>query len=277
RRRRTTTRHWSSTARARTPSTSTSYASTVTGSSGSSDPHSPPGSLWRVSTSEAAPLLLRPVTAAEHLSFIRTQRSASFLQVPAWGPVKSEWKHASLGWFRRTSEGEEMVGAALVLYRQLPKVKRYLAYLPEGPVIDWESLQQPEARLAHWLDPLKAHLKKKGAFGIRIGPPVVTRRWSAAQIKEGVADPAVRRLDDIAPTERTQSGACVVSQLHELGWRPQASEGGFAVGQPQYNFHVPLTVDGRSKTEDEVLKAMNQQWRRNIKKTAKEGDRKRGV
>ena len=26
---------------------------------------------------------------------------------------------------------------ALVLYRQLPKVKRYLAYLPEGPVIDW--------------------------------------------------------------------------------------------------------------------------------------------
>ncbi|WP_239455454.1 lipid II:glycine glycyltransferase FemX [Nocardioides gilvus] len=224
-----------------------------------------------MSTSEAAPLLLRTVSAAEHLAFIRTQRSASFLQVPAWGPVKSEWKHESLGWFRRTPDGEEMVGAALVLYRQLPKVKRYLAYLPEGPVIDWESLQHPEARLAHWLEPLKAHLKKKGAFGIRIGPPVITRRWSSAQIKEGVADPAVRRLDDIAPVERTRAGACVVSQLHELGWRPQASEGGFAIGQPQYNFHVPLTVEGRAKTEDEVLKAMNQQWRRNIKKSAKEG------
>ena len=211
------------------------------------------------------------MTADEHLAFIRTRPSASFLQVPAWGPVKSEWQHESIGWFRATGGEEEMVGAALVLYRQLPKVKRYLAYLPEGPVIDWESLQHPDVRLADWLDPLKAHLKQKGAFGIRIGPPVVTRRWSSAQIKEGVADAAVRRLDDIAPLERTQAGAAVVSQLNKLGWRPQSSEGGFAAGQPQFNFHVPLTVDGRAKTEDEVLKAMNQQWRRNIKKAAKEG------
>ncbi|MBE7324201.1 peptidoglycan bridge formation glycyltransferase FemA/FemB family protein [Nocardioides sp. Y6] len=214
---------------------------------------------------------MRTVTAAEHLAYVRSQPSASFLQVPAWGPVKAEWRHESLGWFRRTDAGEEMVGAALVLYRQLPKVKRYLAYLPEGPILDWASLADPEVRLADWLGPLRSHLKQKGAFGIRIGPPVVTRRWSAAQIKEGIADPDVQRLDDMAPLERTVTGAAVVSQLHELGWQPQAAEGGFAAGQPQYNFHVPLTVDGRAKTEDEVLKSMNQLWRRNIKKAAKEG------
>ncbi|WP_319804519.1 lipid II:glycine glycyltransferase FemX [Nocardioides malaquae] len=227
-------------------------------------PHSSPSSL-------ASPLTLRTVTAAEHLAYVRSQPSASFLQVPAWGPVKAEWRHESLGWFRRTDAGEEMVGAALVLYRQLPKVKRYLAYLPEGPILDWASLADPEVRLADWLGPLRSHLKQKGAFGIRIGPPVVTRRWSAAQIKEGIADPDVQRLDDMAPLERTVTGAAVVSQLHELGWQPQAAEGGFAAGQPQYNFHVPLTVDGRAKTEDEVLKSMNQLWRRNIKKAAKEG------
>lgn len=219
----------------------------------------------------SSPLTLRQVTAAEHLAYVRSQPSASFLQVPAWGPVKAEWRHESLGWFRRTDTGEEMVGAALVLYRQLPKVKRYLAYLPEGPILDWASLADPEVRLSDWLVPLQAHLKKKGAFGIRIGPPVVTRRWTAAQIKEGIADAGVRRLDDMAPAERTVTGAAVVSQLHELGWQPQAVEGGFAAGQPQFNFHVPLTVDGRAKTEDEVLKAMNQLWRRNIKKAAKEG------
>lgn len=219
----------------------------------------------------SSPLTLRPVTAAEHLAYVRNQPSASFLQVPAWGPVKAEWRHESLGWFRRTEAGEEMVGAALVLYRQLPKVKRYLAYLPEGPILDWASLADPEVRLADWLGPLRSLLKQKGAFGIRIGPPVVTRRWSAAQIKEGIADPGVQRLDDMAPLERTVTGAAVVSQLHELGWQPQAAEGGFAAGQPQYNFHVPLTVDGRAKTEDAVLKSMNQLWRRNIKKAAKEG------
>jgi vancomycin resistance protein VanK len=100
-----------------------------------------------------------------------------------------------------------------------------------------------------------------------MGPPVVLRRWSAAQVKEGIADPAVRRLDEVAPLERTPVGARVVAQLEELGWRPQATEGGFAAGQPQFNFWIPLA--GRS--EDDVLKGMNQLWRRNIKKAAKEG------
>ncbi len=114
-----------------------------------------------------------------------------------------------------------------------------------------------------------------------MGPPVVTRRWSAAQVKEGIADPTVRRLGDVAPLERGHTGARVVSQLHELGWRPQSTEGGFAAGQPQFNFQIPLvstsstsdegTPAGHQRTEEDVLKGMNQQWRRNIKKATKEG------
>ena len=203
-------------------------------------------------------LTVREISESEHLDFIRRQRSASFLQTPGWGQVKSEWRRESLGWF----QDDELVGAALVLYRQLPKVRRYLAYLPEGPVIDWETDD-----LSAWLEPMAAHLRDRGAFGIRMGPPVVTRRWTAAQVKEGIADEAVRRLGEVAPLERNPTGARVVSQLRELGWKPQAVEGGFAAGQPQYVFMVPLA--GRS--EDDILKGMNQQWRRNIKKAAKEG------
>jgi lipid II:glycine glycyltransferase (peptidoglycan interpeptide bridge formation enzyme) len=202
-------------------------------------------------------LTVREISESEHLDFIRSQRSASFLQTPGWGRVKAEWRRESLGWFR----GEELVGTALVLYRQLPKVRRYLAYLPEGPVIDWES------DLAEWLGPMADHVKSRGAFGIRMGPPVVTRRWSAAQVKDGIADDDVRRLGEVPPLERTASGARVVSQLTDLGWKPQSVEGGFAAGQPQYVFWIPLA----GRTEDDVLKGMNQQWRRNIKKAAKEG------
>jgi lipid II:glycine glycyltransferase (peptidoglycan interpeptide bridge formation enzyme) len=223
------------------------------------------------------PLSLRPISGQEHLDFLRSRTSASFLQTPAWGTVKSEWGHESLGWFRDASslgsstqefrDGEQLVGAALVLYRQLPKVRRYLAYLPEGPVIDWD-----DDDLAAWLDPLAAHLRRQGAFGVRMGPPVVTRRWSAAQVKAGIADDDVSRLGDIPPMERTQAGARVVAQLHELGWQPQATESGFAAGQPQFNFQIPLVDDaGEPRTEDDVLKGMNQQWRRNIKKAAKAG------
>ena len=179
--------------------------------------------------------------------------------------MKSEWRNESLGFFR----GADLVGVALVLYRQLPRLKRYLAYLPEGPVIDWTGDD-----LDVWLAPLTAHLRAQGAFAVRMGPPVVTRRWSADQVKAGIADESVRRLGDVPPLERTQTGARVVAQLHEQGWKLQSVEGGFSAGQPQFNFQIPLVTrddDPRPRTEAEVLAGMNQQWRRNIKKADKSG------
>jgi lipid II:glycine glycyltransferase (peptidoglycan interpeptide bridge formation enzyme) len=209
------------------------------------------------------PLTLRPISAPEHREFIAGRSSASFLQTPAWASVKADWKPESIGWFR---DGD-LVGVGLVLYRQLPKVRRYLAYLPEGPVIEWAGDD-----LEEWLAPMVAHLKREGAFAVRMGPPVVTRRWSAAQVKAGIADESVRRLGDVPPHERSQEGACVIAQLHELGWQQQTGEGGFTAGQPQFNFQVPLVDEaGEPRTEADVLAGMNQLWRRNIKKADKAG------
>ncbi|HWJ65606.1 MAG TPA: peptidoglycan bridge formation glycyltransferase FemA/FemB family protein [Nocardioides sp.] len=207
---------------------------------------------------------VRPISPTEHRDHLATLPSASFLQTPGWARVKSEWRSESIGWF---DDDGTQVGVALVLYRQLPKLNRSLAYLPEGPVIDWSSDD-----LGAWLTPMVAHLRKQGAFAVRIGPPVVTRRWTAAQVKEGIADDGVRLLSEVPPAERNPVGARTVAQLHELGWRHQGVAGGFAAGQPQFVFQVPLRhEDGTQRTEDEVLKGMNQLWRRNIKKAAKEG------
>ncbi|MGH3356533.1 MAG: peptidoglycan bridge formation glycyltransferase FemA/FemB family protein, partial [Nocardioidaceae bacterium] len=79
-------------------------------------------------------LSVRAISPAEHLTFLRSRQDVSFLQTPAWGEVKSEWRRESIGWY---DDDERLVGVALVLYRQLPRLRRYLAYLPEGPVIDW--------------------------------------------------------------------------------------------------------------------------------------------
>ncbi|MFT4011265.1 MAG: peptidoglycan bridge formation glycyltransferase FemA/FemB family protein [Nocardioidaceae bacterium] len=211
---------------------------------------------------------VRAISTEEHLAFVRAQRSVSFLQTPAWGSVKSEWRAESIGWYAGDGTGE-LIGAALVLYRKLPRLNRSLAYLPEGPVLDWNT-----SDLDAFLTPMVAHLKRAGAFGIRIGPPVVTARWDAAAIKAGLADEAVTRLQQVAPTNREADGARVVSQLTELGWRRLDTEGGFAAGQPRYNFQIPLRhPDGTPRTPDEVLAGMNQLWRRNIKKAAKAGVR----
>ncbi|HEX2176929.1 MAG TPA: peptidoglycan bridge formation glycyltransferase FemA/FemB family protein [Nocardioidaceae bacterium] len=204
-------------------------------------------------------LRVREITPAEHLAFLQERPSASFLQTPAWGQVKSEWRRESIGWY---DGGDQLVGAALVLFRQLPRLKRFLAYVPEGPVIDWSADD-----LSDWLAPMTAHLRHRGAFGIRMGPPVVTRRWGAATVKRAIADGAPRRLGAVPADARDDTGARVQHELRRHGWRPLAAEAGFSVGQPQYVFQIPL--DGRS--EDDVLAGMNQQWRRNIKKAAKSG------
>jgi vancomycin resistance protein VanK len=213
-------------------------------------------------------LEVRRISPEQHLAFVRAQPTVSFLQTPAWAKVKPEWRAESLGWF----SGGDLVGAGLVLHRAIPvpkvRINRSLAYLPEGPVIDWSADD-----LGSWLRPMARHLEQQGAFAVRMGPPVVTRRWSAAQVKEGIADPAVRRLDDLAPSHREAVGARVTSRLRELGWRLQGEEGGgFAAGQPRYNFQVPLVdPDGTPLTEAEVLAGMNQLWRRNIKRADKSG------
>ena len=207
-------------------------------------------------------LAVRPISGAEHLDHIRERSSVSFLQTPAWAEVKKEWRGESIGWFQE----RKLVGVGLVLYRQVPRMKRYLAYLPEGPDIDWLS-----DGLGRWLTPLADHLKDQGAFGIRMGPPVVTRRWHAATIKAAIADDALGTIGEVPADASDDAALAVATHLRELGWKQVPTVGGFAAGQPQYNFWVPLVGEDGPRSEDDVLGAMNQQWRRNIKKAAKAG------
>ncbi|WP_328999531.1 peptidoglycan bridge formation glycyltransferase FemA/FemB family protein [Kribbella sp. NBC_00709] len=195
-------------------------------------------------------LTVAPLSAVDHQVFVEAQRSVSFLQIPEWGSVKTEWRSESLGWY----DGRRLVGAGLVLHRPVPRLERYtLAYLPQGPTIEWTG------ELDAWIDPLADYLKAHGAFAIRLGPPVRTDTWTAAQVKEGIADPGIKRLTG-------RGGDHVTSWLMAAGWVPQSPEDGFGDGQPQYTYELPLA----GRTEDDVLRGMNQQWRRNIKKAAKE-------
>lgn len=203
-------------------------------------------------------LSVRIIDSAEHLRHIATLNSVSFLQTPAWAKVKAEWRGESIGWF----DGDELVGSGLILYRQAPRIKRSFAYLPEGPAIDWHT-----ADLASWLEPLAEHTRSRGAFALRIGPPVELRRWSAATLKSAIADESIATLNEVTPDIENTQVTHVPTALERAGWRRAASGGGFAPGQPAFNFHVPV-----AGLDDEALLAqMNQQWRRNIRKADKAG------
>lgn len=223
------------------------------------------------------PLTVRPIPTQQHLAYI-AQRSGgtgliSLLQVPAWGGVKAEWRNESIGWF----DGDCLVGAGLVLYRQIPRLPRSLAYLPEGPDIDWLG-EGPGARgitdapdsvhsLKDWLDPLLVHLRACGAFAAKIGPAVWTRKWSANTLKSAIAKGEARSLREVSPDEQDGRALAAIDQLEALGWtQPAPSGAGFGDVQPRYVFQLPLGAP-----EPDLLRGFNQLWRRNIKKSEKLG------
>ncbi|MGW1749880.1 lipid II:glycine glycyltransferase FemX [Streptomyces sp. NPDC002092] len=197
---------------------------------------------------------VREITREEHLAQLREHPDASHLQIPEWGDVKPDWRAESVGWF----EGRTMTAAALVLYRPLPGTRRCLAYLPDGPAIDWH-----HPRLERLLDPLVAHVEERGAFSLRIGPPLVVRHWEAAGVAAGIADPDVRHLHDLPADGLDGYALDVAERLGRLGWRRcEEDEGsGFGLGQPRYGCHIPLA--GRSV--DELRGALAPHWEQSLR------------
>ncbi|SER02335.1 Lipid II:glycine glycyltransferase (Peptidoglycan interpeptide bridge formation enzyme) [Streptomyces sp. yr375] len=205
---------------------------------------------------------VQSISRAEHLAFVAARPSASHMQIPSWGDVKPDWRAESLGWF---DEEGRLAGVGLVLLRPLPKLKKYLAYLPEGPVLDWHAPDLVE----RWLTPMLAHLKARGAFSVKMGPPVVVRRWSADAVKAAIADPGARRLRDAEASAYEPRAFDIADRLRRAGWEQTepGGEDGFAAGQPRYVFQIPFA----GRTLEEVHGCLNQQWRRNIKKAEKAG------
>jgi len=216
-------------------------------------------------------LTVRRISQDQHLAWIDTRDFVSFLQLPQWGQVKAGWRPASIGWF----DGSTLVGTGLVLYRPVPRMpRRSLAYLPEGPCIDWLNEELPGYRLRDWLEPLLRHCKRQGAFSVKMGPPVPVRRWQAETIKSGIAELAAdpgngpRRLTDIVADWHSVGGIHLVEMLLAHGWTQQPATGaGFGDVQPRFVFGVPL--QGRSL--DEVFAGFNQLWRRNVRKAQASG------
>ena len=216
-------------------------------------------------------LILRAITAHQHAEWIAGRSSVSFLQLPEWGQVKTGWRAESVGWF----DGSRLVGAALILYRPVPRLpQRSLAYLPEGPDIDWLREEHPQFTLDDWLSVLLEHCRSNGAFQVKMGPPVALRRWEADTVKAAMAERQAgvpqppQRISEVLADWHSGPGAKLVERPKASCWvQEQSSGAGFGDVQPRYVFQVPLA----GRTLDDVFAGFNQLWRRNIRKADKAG------
>lgn len=217
-----------------------------------------------------AALEVHAIDDARHLRFLvetADPESVSFLQQPAWGRVKAAWRARSLGWFA----AGRLVGTALVLHRDLSRIPllrgRSLAYIPEGPTVDWFA----DGRCAaDWLGPLVAHLRSAGVFSVKMGPRVISRGWDCAAVRAGMADPEIGTFAAL-PASTTDPGARrLVDELHALGWRRHGATGhGIADQQARHCLRIPLA----GRDEAAVLAGLTPQWRRNIRVAERAGVR----
>lgn len=200
-------------------------------------------------------LTVGPVGREEYLDFIAS-RPVSYLQCPSWAEVKNEWDGDHLGW--RDGTGS-LVGVGLVLFRRIPFLGRSLAFLPEGPAIDWATHSPRDV-----LDPLVAHVRGRGALSLRIGPDLPVQRWRAETLKPAVGPGA--RLRDVPADVTDPTGELLVKELTAGGWVRSTADDGL-YGSTLQSMRIELS----DRTAEDVFRGMNQQWRRAIRKAEKAG------
>jgi lipid II:glycine glycyltransferase (peptidoglycan interpeptide bridge formation enzyme) len=78
-------------------------------------------------------------------TFVAAQRDGNILQTSAWGELKARfgWQAARVG----ISDSARLAAGAQVLFRQLPLRVGTLAYIPRGPLVDWNDAPLVQALL----------------------------------------------------------------------------------------------------------------------------------
>lgn len=104
------------------------------------------------------------IDTAEWDAFVATHPRASFFQVSAWGQLKSEfgWQPQRIGLLK----DDQLVAGTQVLYRSLVYGLGKLAYIPFGPLVDWEQREQVEAMMRA----INQTTRQSGAAFLKIEP-----------------------------------------------------------------------------------------------------------
>ncbi len=161
--------------------------------------------------------------------FVARFDTGDLLQSWEWGELK-----ARTGWRPVRVIGEhhgEIIAAASILKRSIPKIGRCIAYAPRGPVLDTRDAELVRDFTAFLRETAVQHK----AILLKIDPPV--------------------------PIEDTHSE----TNLRSAGFRPVISEG-FGGTQPKCVMQLDL-----DKTPEELLATFKPKWRYNIRLAEKKG------
>jgi len=176
------------------------------------------------------------ITSTEWDSFVASHPQGHILQTPAWAELKCAfgWTATRIG----IKEKGDVVAGAQILFRTLPLGIATIAYIPKGPVVNWEN----ESLVKFLFEAIDSVCKSTNAIFVKIEPHTISNsKFQTSNIQ--------------LPTSNLLSPFPNYQLL--ITSKPI---------QPQRT----LVIDLRP-SEDEILAAMKQKTRYNIRLAEKKG------
>ena len=167
---------------------------------------------------------------------------AHILQTSQWAEAKKQNGWSPM-YFQEGSDPQDPEGLALILRRQVSfaGLKFRVLYVPKGPVLHWDD----PSSVSRVLDALQDICRQEKAIFIKIDPDVLV----------GTGIPGT---EDEVPAPQ---GLALQDELKRRGWQ---------YSQDQIQFRNSVLLDLR-KSEDDLLAAMKQKTRYNIRLAARKG------
>lgn len=162
--------------------------------------------------------------------FMKEHSHSSYTQCLDWSKVKANWKHEAI--FVENDDGI-IVGAALLLIREAPLVKRSILYAPRGPVWDWDDIET-----FHQLMLMMA---------------IIAKRYHAYKI---IVDPYFKENDQKQ-----------IDFLQSFGFDFTPKTPPLTTIQSRTTYVLNLT----GKTAEEVFENFHSKWRYNIRLASRKG------
>lgn len=171
------------------------------------------------------------IIATEWDSFVASHPQGHILQTPAWAELK-----CAFGWTATRIGIKEkgiVVAGAQILFRALPLGIATIAYIPKAPIVDWEN----ESLVKFLFEAIDSVCKSTNAVFVKMEPSAISNQQSLSASLRGLSS--------------------AISNLQSLISKPI---------QPQRT----LIIDLR-QSDDEILAAMKQKTRYNIRLAEKKG------
>jgi lipid II:glycine glycyltransferase (peptidoglycan interpeptide bridge formation enzyme) len=205
--------------------------------------------------------VIREITTDQFLSSLQKFDYVSFQQTPFWAEARRvDWpEFSSVGWY---ADGPDPISVAIIRYRRIPGTTKRFAFIPYGPLIDWDN-----ADIGEQLAALRTYLEAQNVIGVRMLPYISLHRWDNATVRAGLREPTARHFRDLAPDRTNPTALRLKAIMRDSGWIEKSVPQETRIDYGLFNFRLDL----EDRTEDDVLAGMHKTWRYNAKKASREG------